>query len=190
METTHLQPYELALLFSDEAPSLLHRIAPHLARSCEDCRQQIARVIELQERWGHWDPSVLVPEAELVEAHLRELLAPPSFGARALWLEENPEIAGWCLAVRLLELSESGADLEGLRYAYLALWVAECLGPAHDLTYVVDLKTRCLAQCGALLKRLGEPNAAAEAFVRARLLADKGTGDPALLEDVDEADWS
>ena len=92
--------------------------------------------------------------------------------------------------MRLLELSESGADLEGLHYAYLALSVAECLGPAHDVTYVVDLKTRCLAQCGALLKRLGEPNAAAEAFVRARLLADKGTGDPALLEEVDEADWS
>src|SRR6185436_12870792 len=48
METAHLQPDELARLFTDDAPSLLHRIAPHLASGCEDCRQQLARLAELQ----------------------------------------------------------------------------------------------------------------------------------------------
>jgi hypothetical protein len=128
METAHLQPDELALLFTDDAPSLLHRIASHLARGCEDCRQQFARLVELQERWGHWDPCVLVPEAEIVEAHLQELLDPPTFETRAAWLDQNPEIAGWCLVVRLLELSEKGVDVEGLHHAHLALRAAECLG--------------------------------------------------------------
>jgi hypothetical protein len=189
METAHLQPDELALLFTDDASSILHRIASHLARGCEDCRQQLAHLVELQERFGHWDPGVLVPEAEIVEAHLQELLASPTFETRAAWLDENPEVAGWCLSVRLLELSEKGIDIEGLHHAHLALWVAERLGPAHDLTYVADLQARCLARCGALLKSLGEPNASAEALCRARLLADKGTGDPALLEEVAQADW-
>lgn len=190
MKTAHLQPDELALLFTDDAPSILHRIASHLARGCEDCRQQIARVVELQERWGHWDPGVLIAEDEIVEAHLRDLLAPSGFEAQAAYLDENPEIAGWCLAVRLLELSEQGTDLEGLHRAHLALRVAERLGPAHDPSYVVDLQARCLARCGALLKRLGEANAAAEALLRARLLMDKGTGDPALLDEVAQAGWA
>jgi len=189
METAHLQPDELALLFTDDAPSLLHRIAPHLARGCEDCRQQLAHLVELQERWGHWDPGVLIPEADLLETHLQELLALPTFEARAARLDGNPEIAGWCLAVRLLELSEQGTDLEGLHHAHLALWTAERLGPPHDPTYVVDLQVRCLARCGVLLKRLGEPNAAAEALLRARLLVEKGTGDPVLLEEIAQAGW-
>ena len=187
METAHLQPDELALLFTDDAPSILHRIAPHLARGCEDCRQQLARLVELQERWGHWDPGVLIPEVDLLAAHLQELLALPTFEARAARLDGNPEIAGWCLAVRLLELSEEGTDLEGLHHAHLALWAAELLGPAHDASYVVDLRARCLARCGALLKRLGETNASAEALLRARLLAEKGTGDPVLLEEIAQA---
>lgn len=189
METAHLQPDELALLFTGDAPSILHRIAPHLARGCEDCRQQLARLAELQERWGHWDPGVLIPEADLLGAQLDELLALPTFEARAAWLDGNPEIAGWCLAVRLLELSEQGTDHEGLHRAYLALWAAERLGPAHDASYVVDLRARCLARCGALLKRLGETNGSAEALLRARLLAEKGTGDPVLLEEIAEAGW-
>jgi hypothetical protein len=189
METAHLQPDELALLFTDDAPSLLHRIASHLARGCEECRLQLARVVELQERWGHWDPGVLIPEDEIVDAHLRDLLAPDGFEAQVAWLEENPEIAGWCLAVRLLELSGQGPDLEGLHCAQLALRVVERLGPAHDPSYVTDLQARCLARCGALLKRLGEVNAAAEALLRARLVADKGTGDPALLEEIAQAGW-
>jgi len=190
METAHLQPDELALLFTDDAPSILHRIAPHLARSCEDCRQQLAHLVELQERWGHWDPGVLVSEADLVEAHLQDLLALPTFEARAAWLDGNPESAGWCLAVRLLELGEQGTDLEGLHHAHLALWTAERLGSAHDPSYVVDLRARCLARCGALLKRLGEANASSEALLRARLLADKGTGDPVLLEEIAQAGWA
>ncbi len=189
METTHLQAEELALLFTDDAPSILQRIVPHLARSCESCRQQLAHLVELQERFGHWDPDVLAPEAAVVEAHLQELLASPTFVERALWLDENPEVAGWCLAVRLLELSRKGTDLESLHHAHLALWVAERLGPAHDLTYVADLQARCLARCGALLKKLGEPNASAETLCRARILADKGSGDPELQEEVIRAGW-
>lgn len=187
METAHLQPDELARLFTDDAPSLLHRITPHLARGCDECRQQLARLVELQERWGHWDPGILVAEAGIVEEHLEELLAPPTFEARAAWLDANPEIAGWCLAVRLLELSGQGADLEALDLARLGLWVAERLGPAHDPSYVADLQARCLARTGALLKRLGEPNAAAETLLRARLAAERGSGDPALLEEVARA---
>lgn len=190
METAHLQPDELALLFTDDAPSILHRIASHLARSCEDCRQQLAHLVDLQERWGHWDPGVLVSEADLVEAHLHELLALPTFEARAGWLDGNPESAGWCLAVRLLELSEEGTDLEGLQHAHLALWTAERLGPAHDASYVVDLRARCLARCGALFKKLGETNASSEALLRARLLAEKGTGDPVLMEEIVQAGWA
>jgi hypothetical protein len=179
--TDHLCYEELAEILT-EAPSLLQRLIPHLARGCKSCSKVFGRLDSLLARWGHWDPAVVVPEAEVVESHLRELLAAPD--RHRFLAVEYPEIGGWCLGVRLLELSMSEEDEERLEYAQLALWMADRLGPDYDLVFVNDLQVRCLARLGTILKSLGEPRSAAQLLRRARFQAEAGSGDPEIEEEV------
>jgi len=181
----HLEDGELARILDEaEGPALLHRLIPHLARGCETCRMQFRRLEELQRRWGYWDPAVVVVEDEEVEAHLEELLATDDPFAE---LAERPELSGWCLTVRLHELSLASEDGKALDTANLALWASQHLGGLYDPLHVADLQARILSRAAVILKRLGELRSAQWSFRQSKLALERGTGDPGIDQEVTEA---
>jgi hypothetical protein len=72
-----------------------------LAAGCGECQATFQRLLDLQARWGYWDAAVIVFEAAIVEDQLRILLEASSSRARAALIQSDPDLPGWCLAVRL-----------------------------------------------------------------------------------------
>lgn len=184
-DTEHLRLEEMPELLSGEDADPLVRVLPHLAAGCPECRTAFQLFLDLQDRWGYWDATVVVHEPAVVEEHLGILLEPDYYEGKAALLHKDSDLPSWCLATRLLELSqEAGSDEKGLELALLGCRTAELLSGPYDPSYVADLQVRLLSRAATLFKHLGEHRAARDYLSRAAVLLDVGTGDPQVAADL------
>jgi tetratricopeptide (TPR) repeat protein len=189
-EPSHLAPEMLADLLSGEieGDDLRRRVIPHLLQRCPVCRRRVEGIRRLQERFDHWNESVVVREGQEAPRLLAKLMELPE-EARFRRLSSEESFHTWGLNQLLLQQSRERAHSEprqAVELAELAVEVVDHLPtePYHP-EWVGDLKARSWAVLGNARRVVGELVSAEAAFRRAlALLEGKSTGRPQVRAEV------
>jgi len=189
-EPSHLAPEMLADLLSGEIEDddLRNRVIPHLLARCSVCRRRVEGIRRLQQRFDHWNESVVVREGQNAPRLLASLMELPPEG-RLARLVENEELHTWGLTRLLLRKSREQAHDDtqhAVELAELAVLAADQLpAEAYHPDWIGDLKAQAWAVLGNARRVAGELTSAEAAFRRAlTILEQTSTGRPRVRGDV------
>jgi len=187
----HLSLEMLADLLSGEIAEedLRERVVPHLLARCPTCQGRVEAIRKLQDRFDHWNESVVVREGQEAPRLLARLLEQPEDRRLQLLLADE-ELHTWGLAQLLMrkcrELVHEEAH-QALLLGEMAVLVAEQLPErSYDRDWLGDLKARAWAVLGNARRVAGELTTAEVAFQRALALLEAlaATGRPRVRAEV------
>lgn len=189
-EQSHLASEMLADLLSGEieGDDLRRQVIPHLLACCPVCRRRAEGIRRLQERFDHWNESVVVREGQDAPRLLAALMEHPE-EARLRRLVREEGFHTWGLAQLLLQKSLQqvhSAPRAAVEMAELAVVLADHLPEAaYHPEWVGDLKAKSWAVLGNARRVVGELSSAEAAFRRALALLDgESTGRPQVRAEL------